>query len=234
MRRTFFAVHILSIGMADLATQIYTVFLIVVPTILTVSKFSCDDSEWMSNIKRFLGIEEQPEVYIAKVKGNDDASAPVLKTCYMGTSLKAETYEFPLTYDPKYVSGFKREDRAERRQDLYAWLQLTFEEQDSMDKWDLFPHIRNDHDWWNQYTENARKLRPTPGVALFKEGTILAVNDERSARRWKQAHRKHPSPNPHNSASPTEINEAVANELLLMSCVQENSAFPTSGGQEQV
>jgi hypothetical protein len=46
-----FTAHVITIGMSGLATQIVTVFLIVVPTVLTVFKLGCDESLIGSRLK---------------------------------------------------------------------------------------------------------------------------------------------------------------------------------------
>jgi hypothetical protein len=46
-----FTAHVITIGMSSLATQIVTVFLMVVPTVLTAFKIECDDSVIGSRLK---------------------------------------------------------------------------------------------------------------------------------------------------------------------------------------
>ena len=235
--RIFFAVHILSIGMADLATQIYTVVLIVLPTILLVSKLGCDDSEWKPKIWSFLGIPVQYQNYIPVVQKGSPYGSPILKTCYIGSRLKAEVYEYPLSYDPKFdpkTNGLEADThgREERRQDLYAWLALTYDEQQSMDKWDLFPHIRDgNHDWWQDYTFKTQNLKRTPGIALYEPDITLAVDDEKNPQhpRHSQYERRFSA-----GTRPVESPQAlspVEHVCLPTISMEENPAFPAAGGQ---
>ncbi|OAP63169.1 hypothetical protein AYL99_02396 [Fonsecaea erecta] len=165
-----FAVHIVAIGMADLASQMYTVVLMVLPTILLISKVGCDDSEWLTNfqgwVRRKLHGGEKQEDHQPD-HHHDDAEKSVKPTdfrkvrhCYVGSRLRADIYEWPESYDfheegdgkdKKWVSGRKEgQERSKKRQDLYAWLALTPEEEASMDKWDLFPHTRQGNTSWLQ------------------------------------------------------------------------------------
>ena len=226
--------------MADLATQIYTVVLIVLPTILLVSKFGCDDSEWKPRIMSFLGMPLQHKQWIPNCEAGSPHAAPILKTCYIGSRLKAEVYEFPLSYDPSYKADVEGHDtgakstfeRMERRQDLYAWLSLTFDEQKSMDKWDLFPHFRDgNHEWWQEYTNKAKNLAPTPGIALYETTIKLAIDDKRNPLHRDRPRRFSVVSCPADFLeSPTGLGPAeVYGPTELM---DQNPAFPTSAGQE--
>ncbi|EXJ67278.1 uncharacterized protein A1O5_09291 [Cladophialophora psammophila CBS 110553] len=165
-----FAVHIVAIGMADLASQMYTVALMVLPTILLISKVGCDDSEWFSNFESWIGRKLYSEGHDRKADKQQDAEKSVkptefrkLRQCWIGSRLRAEIYEWPESYefreegegkDKRWVSGGRKEgtERSKKRQDLYAWLALTTDEEESMDKWDLFPHIRQGNtSWWQTY-----------------------------------------------------------------------------------
>ncbi len=169
-----FAVHIVAIGMAALVSQLYTVVLIVLPTILLVLKFSCDDSEWVQTLQRwrrsFLsgsGTKEYKQHQQADE--NAPAAEPIkLRECWIGSRLKAEIYEWPQSYefaggkDSTWTSGplDPGKERSKKRQDLYAWLALSQDEEESMDKWDLFPHIRNDNKvWWETYKKKKNCLK---------------------------------------------------------------------------
>lgn len=46
-----FTAHVITIGLSALATQIVTVFLIVIPTVITIFKVGCDDSEIGARLK---------------------------------------------------------------------------------------------------------------------------------------------------------------------------------------
>lgn len=65
-----FTAHVITIGMSGLATQIVTVFLIVVPTVLTVFKVGCDDSVIGSRLKAEISTtgqvgERRQDTYLA-------------------------------------------------------------------------------------------------------------------------------------------------------------------------
>ncbi|KAJ9503110.1 hypothetical protein H2202_001264 [Exophiala xenobiotica] len=170
-----FAVHIVAIGMADLVSQLYTVVLIVLPTLLLVLKFSCDDSELVQTFQRwrrsFLSGSDIEESKQHKQADEDaPAAEPVkLRQCWIGSRLKAEIYEWPHSYE--FTQGKESiwtsgpldpgKERSRKRQDLYAWLALSQDEEESMDKWDLFPHIRDDNTgWWETYKRKKNCLKP--------------------------------------------------------------------------
>ena len=98
-----FAVHIVAIGMADLATQLYTVLLIVLPTLLLVKKTGCDDSEWMTTFSSWKeSLFGTPHKSRRSRYADDNADAAQLqkvRECYIGTRLKAEIYEWPESYE---------------------------------------------------------------------------------------------------------------------------------------
>lgn len=65
-----FAAHVITIGVSGLATQIVTVFLIVVPTVLTIFKIGCDDSVIGSRLKAEISTtgqvgERRQDTYLA-------------------------------------------------------------------------------------------------------------------------------------------------------------------------
>ncbi|EXJ87985.1 hypothetical protein A1O1_04912 [Capronia coronata CBS 617.96] len=171
-----FGVHIVTIGMADLASQLYTVVLLVLPTVLLVLKFGCDDSNWRSTIDVWRGrsvdrvrhhkIDESNEVD----ENANSGDFVKQRECWIGSRLKAEIYDWPASYefieegegeDKKWFNRVpKGKQRSRKRQDLYAWLALTGDEEESMDKWDLFPHSRNgNQEWWKTYSLKRDALR---------------------------------------------------------------------------
>ncbi|EXJ57258.1 hypothetical protein A1O7_07605 [Cladophialophora yegresii CBS 114405] len=173
-----FAVHIIAIGMADLATQIYTVLLIVLPTLLLIKKTGCDDSDWMKTFTSWKRAILHSHGKASRSAGSQSAAEKAdakkfrkIRECWIGSRLKAEVYEWPEAYEfheegvgniKKWVSGGlpAGEDRSKKRQDLYAWLALTRDEEESMDKWDLFPHIRSgNNSWWETYKKKKHALR---------------------------------------------------------------------------
>jgi hypothetical protein len=144
-----FAVHIVSIGMALLASQLYTVILLVLPTVLLVFKVGCDDFRW----SRSKGLSDSEQAEPNEFR--------FLRACWIGSRLKAEIYEWPESYEfaktekegqQVWVNQKPTNGRSDKRMDLYAWLALSSDEDESMDKWDLFPHTRHkNHDWFMEY-----------------------------------------------------------------------------------
>jgi hypothetical protein len=201
-----FAVHIVAIGMADLPTQLYTVLLIVVPTLLIIKKTGCDDSDWMktfSSWQRSLFGPRNPGTGSGKPQSADDngdaSQLRLVRECWIGSRLKAEVYEWPASYEfhevvdgnnkKTWVSGPPRhgQERSKKRQDLYAWLALTRDEEESMDKWDLFPHIRNDNlSWWEAYKIKKHALigKSVPGLPQVVEEPLATRTDARGSQDW--------------------------------------------------
>ncbi|KAH8748684.1 hypothetical protein F5882DRAFT_311266 [Hyaloscypha sp. PMI_1271] len=122
-----FGIHIVSIGMASLPTQIYTVVLLAVATILNIFKVGCDDSVVWRTLRTW---------------GRTDG--PSQKRCLVSSMLQASCS----SVDPKYTVWKLGKPPnqpgkiAESRQDLFVWLDLTEEEEENMRAWNLIP--RND------------------------------------------------------------------------------------------
>lgn len=175
-----FTVHIVSIGMAALHTQIYTVVLLVVATVLNVSKVGCDDSDIWKKLRPWKRSNEEKKKE---------------RFCWISSSLRASFSEYPEEYcrwkveesselgnaskapgtpsqeglmhssrwscfrhgRPREDEESKRQEEgkpSERRQDLFVWLDLTEEEEGNMEAWALFP--RNDQ-WCELYKEKKRE-----------------------------------------------------------------------------
>jgi len=199
-----FAVHIVAIGMADLASQLYTVVLLVLPTMLLVFKFGCDDSTWNSTIQEFFSnrCRCRRGDYNKEQGRHGPEDFRELRKCWFGSRLKAEVFEWPESYeftpdkDGNWSSGPLPEgnERSKKRQDLYAWLALSRDEEKSMSKWDLFPHIRKvDDKWWQTYQLKKQALRRNPhfGPQLqpdTDEGHSLDPSEAASltSREWGQ------------------------------------------------
>ncbi|KAJ5112291.1 hypothetical protein N7532_000336 [Penicillium argentinense] len=168
-----FAVHVISIGMAELPTQICSVVLIIVATVLTGYNVGCEDSKLWLNIRKKMGYspcEDQP------------------LTCWVTSKLKVTISSYPEEWTrwsppPKeqvhqrieevQEKGSKRswgrkktsvdiesppphnspEPIQERRQDLYVWLDLTKEQDDCLSAWGLIPHSA---EWKNGYQEKKK------------------------------------------------------------------------------
>lgn len=150
-----FTVHVVTLGMAQLATQLYVIVITVIPTVLTCYGFGCDDSRLYKGWRWLLGADAGPYVYNA------------------GPHLKATVFEWPedveFTRDKKGIIHRRAplpipaDKRSTARQDLYAWLNLSDEEQKSLWDWHLLPHKRgHDESWWNNFNEKKRLIRERP------------------------------------------------------------------------
>ncbi|EXJ86673.1 hypothetical protein A1O3_03626 [Capronia epimyces CBS 606.96] len=181
-----FAVHVVALGMADLASQWYTVVLLVLPSVLLVLKFGCDDSNWRPTIdgwrRSFLNGCQRRDTSKSDEVDETAKSGEFVKQreCWIGSRLKAEIYQWPASYEfTEEANGdgkgwtnrvLKGKERSRKRQDLYAWLALTPDEEQSMDKWDLFPHIRNKNEVWRTTYELKRDcLQPNPNFGPQRE-----------------------------------------------------------------
>jgi hypothetical protein len=144
-----FCVQIITLGMAVLSTQMYVAVLIAVPSYLICHGFGCDDTVRPCEVKsgRF-----------GRTKGY---------TCWIGSRLKATVFEWPdcleftktdMGWGTRGPSDAAMQARSTKRQDLYAWLDLTEEEKDSMSRWDLLPHKRGDDSTWQDDLRAKRGL----------------------------------------------------------------------------
>jgi hypothetical protein len=236
-----FAVHIVAIGMADLVSQMYTVALIVIPTILVVLKFSCDDSDWREKFDQWRRSLYKPAAGhegdqgdLADEKGTD-TNFVQKRDCWIGSRLKAEIYEWPASYEfsptvpgdgeaPGWTSGAlgANATRSKKRQDLYAWLALSTDEEDSMDKWDLFPHTRhNNKVWLDTYKKKRACLKRNPNF-----GPQLATTPEPDDRD-SEALRKNLT-KPRTTKTSNVASEAVSDhrQTRQASVMTGSSAFP--------
>lgn len=175
-----FAVHVISIGMAALYTQICTIVLILSATVLTAYKVGCEDSQLSSDIRcKCNHIDHEEKEW----------------SCWVTSRLKATVSSYPAEYtqwepvqkeekvlEPKqmkaHVSSWPWSQRTvsdlehsapkrkimpvqERRQDLFAWLNLTPEEDERMVAWHMIPHSQ---EWKDVYLEkkeiHRRRTRP--------------------------------------------------------------------------
>ncbi|KAJ5777307.1 hypothetical protein N7520_000553 [Penicillium odoratum] len=176
-----FAVHVISIGMAALYTQICTVVLIIGATVLTAYKVGSEDSQLSRSIRRKLhGVQYEEKEW----------------SCWVTSKLKATVSSYPKEYtewetvpreeklkppakvtvsswpwsrgaavDVKH-SAPKRKSRIvqERRQDLFAWLDLTPEEDERMVAWHMIPHSQ---EWKNAYLEKKEFHRRRTRIPNF-------------------------------------------------------------------
>ena len=169
-----FAVHIITIGLAELVTQMYTIAILIIPTVLLCWKIGCDDSRKDRRLRSF---------------SDDDMGLGY--ECWIGSHLKATIFEWPRDAEFKETKKgshqWRREGpagkgkRSTRRQDLYAWLDLSADEEDSMGKWDLLPHKRNDDDTWSS-DFNAKKflIRSNPiNIRSTKNAVAKKIKQEK-------------------------------------------------------
>lgn len=160
-----FTVHVVTLGMAQLATQLYVIALTVIPTVLICYGFGCDDSRLYKGWCWLRGKDAGPYIYHA------------------GPQLQATIFEWP--EDVEFVKNDKgvlrRRDltpipadkRSNARMDLYAWLNLSEEEEKSMWDWHLLPHTRgHDDSWWNTFAEKKRLIRERPPDILAAKQRI--------------------------------------------------------------
>jgi hypothetical protein len=240
-----FAVQVVTIGMSDLATQLVTVFLLVVPTVLFVKKLGCDDSHLFASVRRtFLRSQRQKvgtkgdaekQSDLADRKGGlrssaDGATFEHKYDCWIGNYLKAEVYEWPPSHHYNIIDGkfhsekdhHNRDKRSDKRQHLYAWLQLTVKETDSMDKWDLFPHRRGEDEdqWFNEYKlgkAEIGKIAAAPGFHGIRKLVPWTDQDEENDF-FAEARSEGANIVPATGQSPVTMSSIAAHE---------DSAFPS-------
>lgn len=176
-----FAVHVISIGMSVLHTQIYSVVLIIVSTVLAAYRIGCQDSQVMSAIwKKMYHVDEDNgdnewSCWVTSRLKGTVSSYPVEYTDWEGDTLKmrqvtAKTYSLPRgpwnrrnTVNDLEHSAMESGLPAiqERRQDLYAWLDLTEEEDKRLVAWGLIPHSEGWKDVYRGKKEkHRRRTRP--------------------------------------------------------------------------
>ncbi|KAJ6056836.1 uncharacterized protein N7446_007727 [Penicillium canescens] len=171
----FFAVHVVSIGMAGLYTQIVTVAVIIVTTVLVAHRVGCEDSRIWEAIRNQWSHSDETEP----------------RSCWVSSTLKATVSTYPERYmdwpeleksKPTTVQVVLEKDfmqqrlsatplgslesssapkKAERRQDLLAWLDLTTEQDKSLIAWGLIPHSR---EWQSIYNRKKEAHRRRVGV----------------------------------------------------------------------
>ncbi|PYH71694.1 uncharacterized protein BO88DRAFT_433646 [Aspergillus vadensis CBS 113365] len=173
-----FCVQVITLGMAVLATQMYVVLLITMPSMLICRGFGCDDTVRPCEVKS--------ERY-GRVKGY---------TCQIGSRLKATVFEWPEcmefantdlgwglrgpSTDTELMLG-----RSTKRMDLFAWLNLTDEEEESMSRWDLLPHQRGDDSTWQDNFKAKRSLVRETQMDIWDVQKVVvgAIRDGRNAVR---------------------------------------------------
>jgi hypothetical protein len=150
-----FAVQVIALGMANLLIQISTVILLIVASVLAVSKFGCDDSQIWKKMRNWW-----------RVSPGSDIDPLDGMTCLVGSRLQATCSRYSATIT---IPGAERGEGDEelgcskesgekaakttRRQDLYVWLELTEDQEKSLKMWDLLPHdhLPATQRWWEEY-----------------------------------------------------------------------------------
>ncbi|KAI9368949.1 hypothetical protein BJX61DRAFT_546030 [Aspergillus egyptiacus] len=177
-----FAVHIVTLGMAQLATQLYVIVITVIPTVLVCYGFGCDDSRLYKGWCWLCGQTAGPYVYQA------------------GPQLSATVFEWPedveFAKDSKGVlrrwdslavptHGTGSNQRSTARQDLYAWLNLSSEEERSLWDWHLLPHRRgHDDSWWEAYNMKKQLISERPPDIRALKDRIRRELEARRSRHW--------------------------------------------------
>jgi hypothetical protein len=175
-----FAVHVISIGMAGLYTQICSVVIVLVATVLTAHKVGCEDSRLWQVLRSKLGHGiDQDLGYSCWVSSRLKATLSAYPASYTDWSDGQNERKLPSVQETDELRGVLRRGRRsptdieshsskpeitikipERRQDLYAWLDLTAEEDSHLNFWGLIPH---NQEWKNLYLEKKAKHRRRMG-----------------------------------------------------------------------
>jgi hypothetical protein len=132
--------------MASLPAQIYTVLLLGIATILNILKVGCDDSTLWLRLRAWAGSKAQSSNSIV-VSSRLQASISEYPEdyCFWESDGKAEGAEATKVAEVK-----------ERRQDLYAWLNLNEEDEKLLKAWNLFPGKQW---WWDEYRAKKEEHR---------------------------------------------------------------------------
>ncbi|KAL4906350.1 hypothetical protein BDW74DRAFT_190268 [Aspergillus multicolor] len=180
-----FTIHVVTLGMAHLATQLYVIGLTVIPTVLICYGFGCDDSRIY---KGWQGMwQDTKEPYIYRV--GRQLTATILEW--------PEDVEFGRGHDGKLYRKMNlaspQERRSTARQDLYAWLDLTEEEQKSLWDWHLLPHTRgHDDSWWDDFKEKQRLIHENPpNIAALRHRVQADLNSKRTRKKLFRRRCKH-------------------------------------------
>ena len=156
--------HVISIGMAALYTQIVSVVVILVSTVLTAHRVGCEDSRIWESIRSYWGHEVQENSCWVSSKLKATVSIypeeymdwPELEenkplTVHVGNEEKAsQQWTRPIGPPDLESTPILTKKKDETRQDLLAWLDLTTEEDKVLTAWGLIPHSLG---WQNAYRE---------------------------------------------------------------------------------
>jgi hypothetical protein len=174
-----FGVQIISLGMASLLTQICTVVLIVLSTVLTVFKFGCDDRRLRTSIIDATGKQKHSSEFQENIKTRCSISPALTAICseypdhndgwfqrdnennssesgdYTRSSANEENPPPGLHSDveaQRENGSDQGSKRPRRRQDLFVWMGLSESELVLMENWNLLPSFQNE-DWWKDFDE---------------------------------------------------------------------------------
>ncbi|CAG7919583.1 unnamed protein product [Penicillium olsonii] len=169
-----FGVHVTTLGMASLVNQIYSIGLILVSSILVWKGFGCEDM-----------VQPTPVGFT----GGGYSRA---YTCWIGSYLKATIFEWPsyleFEQSPEADWRFRTVElqpdmisRPTRRMDLFAWLNLTDEEETSFSKWNLLPHERHGDTSWQEAFDSKRTLirERCPDIQQIKACVDMGLGGKR-------------------------------------------------------
>lgn len=175
-----FAVHVISIGMAALYTQIISVVVILVSTVLTAHRVGCEDSRIWESIRSHWGHEAQenscwvssnlkatvsiyPEEYMDWRELGEEEN-PL--TVHVGNEEKiGQQWTRPIGPSDLESTPISKKEKGETRQDLIVWLDLTTEEDKVLIAWGLIPHSL---EWQNAYREKKDIHRRRHGMIALE------------------------------------------------------------------
>ncbi|KOS47155.1 hypothetical protein ACN38_g1889 [Penicillium nordicum] len=176
---TTFGVHVISIGMAALYTQIISVVVILVSTVLMAHRVGCEDSRIWESIRSHWGHEfEENSCWVSSnlkatisIYPEEYMDWPELEekkplTMHVGNGENiGQQWTSPIDPSDLESTPISKKDRKERRQDLLAWLDLTTEEDKVLIAWGLIPHSL---EWQNAYREKKNIHRRRLGMIALE------------------------------------------------------------------
>ncbi|KAJ5211324.1 hypothetical protein N7472_001463 [Penicillium cf. griseofulvum] len=160
-----YAVHVISIGMAALYTQIISVVVILISTVLTAHRVGCEDSRIWEFLSHWAHDDNEVQETSCWVSSKLKATMSIYPEEYMdwpgleeqkhltvhvGSEKQNTPQWIRQTGPPDLESTPVSKKKPETRQDLLAWLNLTTEEDALLMGWGLIPH---NQEWKNTYLE---------------------------------------------------------------------------------
>lgn len=183
-----YGVHIVSIGMSGLPAQIYMVVLLAIATISNIFKLGCDDSIVWRTLRTW-GRAEGPSQAPCWVSSKLQASCSSVDPKYTLWSLGGSPVQDAGVVSEPPAQGQQAQGRtdeenqkkkkpvkpAERRQDLFVWLDLTEEEEENMKSWNLIP--RNDQ-WYDLFKLKQREYRARPEIRAKRRVDKIGIIEQ--------------------------------------------------------